>query len=188
MSDGPHRTLAMRPAWRRVAERADNTSFGQDEIAEAMCAALAGDWRAEVPEAVVGAVASVLGDEAQPSLLAGDARELDRLRANSGAPLAAALVDAAGDLMTEGARGRAAVEAAIGSALLDRALRECRSVEEHYLRRSTAPRGAGVRDRLEKAAARAQVRGLARDIARGLATAKRYKPAKRDGLDEGVRL
>ena len=40
MSDGPHRSLPMRPWWRRLAERADRCAFGVEEVADALVPAL----------------------------------------------------------------------------------------------------------------------------------------------------
>lgn len=188
MSDGPHRTLPMRPAWKALAERADNVNFTPEQVAESMRPALIGDWQAEVPKALVDAVASVLGDGLQAGLFAGDKEELNRLRAGSDSPLVAALVDAAGDVLADGGRGPEAIEQAVEAALLDRALREIRSVEEHYLRRSASGRAANVRARLEGSVAQASIGELARSIVQGVTAAGRFRPAKRDGLDEGVPL
>ena len=40
MSDGPHRSLPMRPWWRQVALRADKSAFEVAECAEALTVAL----------------------------------------------------------------------------------------------------------------------------------------------------
>ena len=44
MSDGPHSTLNMRRAWKKTAERADNTAYTLDEVGEALRDALERDW------------------------------------------------------------------------------------------------------------------------------------------------
>jgi hypothetical protein len=178
----------MRHAWKRLAERADNSSFTADQVAEAVCPALADDWRAEVPASLVEAVASVLGEGTQAGLFAGDTDELGRLRVACDSPLAAAFVDAAGDVLVDGLRGPQAIEQAVEAALQDRALREIRSVEEHYLRKSPRARAVNVRARLESSVARASFDELARAISKGEAFVRRFKPVRRDGLDEGVPL
>ena len=48
MSDGPHKSLRMPPAWRRVAERADNGAFECEEISNALIPALERDCRTEM--------------------------------------------------------------------------------------------------------------------------------------------
>ena len=188
MSDGPHRSLPMRRAWKTLAAQADNKAFTLDHVAEAACFALAGDWQMEIPPTVVKAVASVFGDEAQTGLFTGDIQALTRLRTDSGSPLMAAFIDAAADVITDGLRGPQAIERAIEATLLERALRELRAVEEHFLRRSPRDRAVNVRVRLENSVALAPLGELARAIAKGAASVRRFQPEKRDGLDEGVPL
>jgi hypothetical protein len=178
----------MRQGWKALAERADNPNFTPDQVAEAVCPALADDWRAEVATSLVDAVASVLGDGEQSGLFVGDADELARIRARCDSPLAAAFVDAASDVLVDGIRGPEAIRQAVEAALLDRSLRESRSVEEHYLRKSDQARAANMRQRLEGAVGLAALGDLARVIGQGASTARRFTPAKRDGLEEGVPL
>lgn len=188
MSDGPHRSLPMRSAWKRLAERADNPNFTPEQVAEAMCAALADDWRKEVSPSLFEAVASVLGENEQSGLFGGDANQLGRIRGVCDSPLAAAFVENASEMLDDGIRGPEATVNAAEAALRDRALREVRSVEEHYLRNATQPRAANVRVRLEAAVGISHLGELARVIGQGAPTARRFAPAKRDGLDEGVPL
>lgn len=49
MSDGPHRSLPMRRAWKKVAERAANPACAPEEIGNALIPALAQDWNDDVP-------------------------------------------------------------------------------------------------------------------------------------------
>ncbi len=109
MSDGPHRTLPMRPSWRKLAERADNESFTAAEVSEAVCPALASDWRAEVSDVTLRAVATCVGDSPQLGLFPSQT-ELLRLRAQCGSPMAALFVDAACDAVADGLVGREAIE------------------------------------------------------------------------------
>ena len=187
MSDGPHRTLPMRPSWRKLAERADNDSFTAEQVAEAVCPALASDWRTEVSDATLRAVATCVGDSPQLGLFASQA-ELIRLRAQCGSPMAALLVDAACDAVADGLVGREAVEKAVADALSERALRGSRQVEEHYLRNGSNRRATKVRSRLNACAGAAGIAALASSIAQGTSTARQFKPTKHDGLDQGVAL
>lgn len=188
MSDGPHRSLPLRRAWKRFAGRADNLSFTAQEVAEMVCPAIADDWRSEVRPGLVKAVASVLEEPTQQGLFACDMEELRRLRAGCDSPFAAAFCDAAKDVLSDGARGQEALENAIGSAFLDRSLCQVRSVEEHYLRKAGRDRAANVRARLEEAVKHASFGELAKVIAQGASTARRFEPSVRDGLDDGVQL
>jgi hypothetical protein len=35
MSDGPHKSLGMRPGWKRFAKRSDKAAYERDQVAEA---------------------------------------------------------------------------------------------------------------------------------------------------------
>lgn len=177
----------MRPSWRKLAERADNQSFTSEQVAEAVCPALASDWRSEVSDSMLKAVASCVGDTPQLGLFASQT-ELVRLRAQCGSPMAALLVDAARDAVADGLVGREAVEKAIVDALSERALRGARQVEEHYLRKGSDRRAARVRSRLNTCAGAAGIATLASSIAQGTSTARQFKPVRHDGLDQGVAL
>ena len=80
MSDGPHKSLPMPPAWKRVAERADNAAFESDEIRKALIPALEHDCRTEMSPALLDDVRSLIeGQDA--SLFKSDVRpQLEALR------------------------------------------------------------------------------------------------------------
>ena len=50
MSDGPHRSLTMRQAWKRLAEHADNPAAGMEELIQLGGYALEDDLREEFPD------------------------------------------------------------------------------------------------------------------------------------------
>ena len=52
----------MRRGWKRLAERAGNTVFGDGERREALAAALEADWRAGVPDSLVRCMRRILDD------------------------------------------------------------------------------------------------------------------------------
>lgn len=188
MSDGPHRSLPLRPAWKRFAGCADNISFSAEEVAEMVCPAVADDWRSEIRPGLIHAIASILDEPVQKGFFAGDIAEVARLRARCDSPFAAAFCDAAKDALLDGIRGTEALERAIESSCQDRSLCQVRSVEEHYLRKSGRNRAANVRTRLEEAVQKASFRELSKAIAQGVSTARRFDPPARDGLDDGVQL
>lgn len=84
MSDGPHKSLPMPPAWKRVAERADNAAFESDEIRKALIPALEHDCRTEMSPALLDDVRSLIeGQDA--SLFKSDVRpQLEALRTDAG--------------------------------------------------------------------------------------------------------
>src|SRR6266850_1284782 len=102
MSDGPHRSLPMRPAWRRVAERGDKRAFTLEEISQALA----------------------------PSLFRDDvATRMEALRPQAGAGIGRAVLDNVGLLSAADADGFAVVQEALKAALIDRANRGARQVE-----------------------------------------------------------
>jgi hypothetical protein len=72
-------------------------------------------------------------------------------------------------------------------ALLNRATRASRQVEEHYYRNSTDQRTQNVRDRMERALKAAALDNLARQILTGTVYAP-PRSRKRTDLDDGVQL
>jgi hypothetical protein len=80
------------------------------------------------------------------------------------------------------------IQEALKAALVDRANRGARQVEEHYLRNASAPRAINVRGRLEEGIACADLNELAaRVLSVDPKTAPRG-PLKQKGLDDGVSL
>jgi hypothetical protein len=48
MSDGPHKSLPMRPGWKKVAECASKEAFTSNEVCEAINAAIAQDYQKDI--------------------------------------------------------------------------------------------------------------------------------------------
>ena len=191
MSDGPHRSLAMRQGWKRVAERGDNTSFALDEVSAAILPALEADCRVELAPAFVEGLSRVLKAQ-ESSLFADDAaRQLELLRRDAGPGIGRRILDHAVYLSARGETGLTAGIKSIVSALVDHAARCARQVEEHYYRESTDSRAVRVRERIESSIGRIRdaIEGLGKRVL-GLEPLRSGggKRLKRDGLDEGVEL
>jgi GNAT superfamily N-acetyltransferase len=187
MSDGPHRSLPMRKGWKRVAESADNQAFGTDEIRDAILPALEEDCRGEIGPEFFSSLRRVCTDQ-EASLFKNDvASSLEALRNAAGAGLARAVLNYA--LQQAARRGSAKdiPESALKDALIDRAARGARQVEEHYCRESTMPRANRVRERIEQAIGSADIGGVARRILDPEAKSETQAP-RRKGLDDGVKL
>lgn len=188
MSDGPHRSLPMKPCWKRVAERADNPAFAADEISTAMIPALEQDCRDELPDEVIDDIRRVF--EEQETLLFKDDvnRQIDSLRSRAGSGIGRTLLNNVTRISASEAAGLTPLVDALTAALTDRATRCSRQVEEHYCRKSTAPRASNVRARFEEGIAGAALGALARQILK-LDPRSQARPAlKRKGLDDGVKL
>lgn len=184
MSDGPHRSLPMKPRWKRVADRAFKPAFSMDQVGEAAESALRDDWRAEVsPKFRQLLTKAILEDGA---LFADQAlRDLGQLRRDCASPLQAAVVDEVRAALEMGLRGSQALEAGVAGAFAQRALRAARQIEEHVLRK-VGRAVPGLRARLESSLGEGQIRDLARGVLTG--SRRRVRLPKREGLEEGPRL
>lgn len=183
MSDGPYKTLQMRPKWKALAECAYNGAYTLDEVSEAMGPALSSDWRSEVSASLLGALRKILIGDNQGSLFSDQATaDVRALRAQCNSALDASLVDSALDVVAQGLAGRQALELAIESALESRLLSGFRQIEEL----SPKGRAADVRSRLETAFPSMSLSGLARAIVDGQRSPSVRSIGKRDGLDDGV--
>ncbi|WP_084630836.1 hypothetical protein [Mesorhizobium sp. LSJC285A00] len=187
MSDGPHRSLPMRPAWRRLSKRADNASYDVTEVADALHRAARSDFRNEVSPALVAALIKIFSGENNSLGI----REIavDQLRSIK--PLAAGSVfgtrlhEWATLAADEGRLTRVALDAAVGNAAKESTFNGIRQVTEHYLRKSSERRADKVSARLRDAATKLDSRDLG---ARLLAPSQQRRSMRRTGVDEGVAL
>lgn len=188
MSDGPYKTLKMSPKWRALAKVAGNSAHSAAEVAEAVPAALAADWR-EISQPFLRQMRAALGDDERGLLLSEVAKhELARLRAQAANPMEALLADNAMDVLRDGHRGAAAFEEAAAATVAERADRGLRQVEEHYRREASQGKAADIRARLTDSVATADLKGLASALAAGVSTRELTAPTNRSGVDEGVNL
>lgn len=188
MSDGPHRTLPMKPRWKQVAQRAFGATYSLDQVSETYAPALAGDWISEVRSPFAKAIQSAVVDGDQGQLFSNQALEdVQSLRSDCRSPLEASLVDETCEALAEGFRGQAAFEQAVENALNERLLRNIRQVEEHIHRERSAGRARSTRQRLEQAISGAGLKKLAKDVVSGAPPSRRRAP-KHDGLEQGPSL
>ncbi|MBX3482400.1 hypothetical protein [Phenylobacterium sp.] len=188
MSDGPYKTLKMSPKWRALAKLAGNGAHSAAEVAEAVPAALAADWR-EIGQPFLRQMRAALGDDDRGMLLSEVAKqEVGRLRAQASNPMEALLADNAIDVLRDGYRGAAAFEEAAAATIAERADRGQRQVEEHYRREASQGKAADIRVRLTDSMAAANLRGLASALVAGVPVRDLTPSVDRSGLDEGVSL
>lgn len=186
MSDGPHRSLPMRPGWKKVAEYADNEAFASDELCDAVVSAVERDWRKDISPGLVACIQDVLG---VATLCSKDTvRAVEELRPSvAGCPMGNALLDHLAYVISDGKSGDAALREAVICTLTDWSARCARQVEEHYLRESNAANTKNVRGRIEEAIQKAHFADLAVHLLDPNAKQARQLK-KRDGLDDGVQL
>ena len=187
MSDGPYKSLPMKPRWRRAAKCAYQEAYSSEEVAEAVTRASHADWRAEVRQSLVAAIAEAVSPSGQQALFADQAlRDLAALRCAS--PMEASFIRNAVDAVQGGLRGAEAVQAAAEGALSDRLLCNYRQVEEHVYRDDGIHSARFMRNRFETAHAKVDLTGLARAALRtGDPLPRRTRTAHTD-LDAGVSL
>jgi hypothetical protein len=188
MSDGPHRSLKMRPGWKKAAEFADNPNCTPEDVGKWLIPALGQDWRAEVPDSLSAGICEIFGS--QDSLFSDQkVMQLDAFRRmTAGLGFSQVLIDCAVQLASEDKSGPAAVAEAADRAVAAWAARCARQVEEHYYRESNVPRALNVRARLEGAIRSAASSGLGRQLIKLEPGTAPRTPSKESGLDDGVRL
>ncbi len=188
MSDGPHRSLPMKPKWRSVAERAYNRAFGLDEISTAMMPALVKDCHDEMTPRFIDGLRGLC--ERQETLLIKDDMQvqLEALRQEAGAGMGRRVLDNVARLSQQEEVNVMTAVKAIERAVAERMARSNRQIEEHTLRKSTVSRANDVRTRLEQATAQTPVTGVARQVLKLANNRPARSSAKRAGLEEGPSL
>jgi hypothetical protein len=187
MSDGPHRSLPMRRAWKQLAEYADNQTFEPDQIRDAVIPALERDCKGEIAHDFLSKFHQVCGDR-ENSLFKTDTQPLESLRAEAGAGIGRVVLEYAIQAAAQGAAEKDIALKAMTQALTDRAARGARQVEEHYYRKSTKDRAHRVRERIERGIGSADMGGLARRVLNRAPAKSAARPSKRNGIDDGVKL
>lgn len=188
MSDGPHKSLAMKRRWKRVAERAYSAAHSVGEITEALTPALLADWREEVRGSFLLQVQRIVCGEGEPLMFADQIdRDLESARAKCVSPLETSVLDEAREALAMHLPREAVLQAAVDAALTEHGLRIARQMEEHHKREVPNSKHLGLRTRLEESIAPAAIARLGRDILAGEAR-RAAAPAKHDGIDEGVQF
>lgn len=190
MSDGPHRSLPMRPGWKKLAERTDKAAFSAEEVRGAVQAALEGDWHKEIPDSLVRKVREILSDSQTDFFSNQRLEKLEFLQKEAaGSPLAVLFLDyATWAIIARGLSGDEALEEAASQALADRATRGARQIEEHYYRKATQSHAADVQRRIENEIKRPDIARIARRLVGLDKSEQLQRPTKRTGLDDGVQL
>lgn len=184
MSDGPHRSLPMRPWWKQVALRADKTAFDVTECVEAIEVALEREFAVELrPSFLKG-----LKDAHEEPALFSQTVSVHLQKLDPGTPLERRVLDNVAVLSPQEAAEVDAFITAVANAMRNEAPRFNKQIEEHYRRKSGSGHARRERERLDEATARADVERLARRLLQpdGARTTPVLK--KKTGLDDGVSL
>jgi hypothetical protein len=189
MSDGPYKSLPMKPRWRRVAKCVYQEAYSQDEIVECVTRASHADWRAEVRPSLLASVRAIVSGEGQQALFSDQIRgDLQVLQRSCASPMEASLVRNLVDAVQGGRFGNDAVQFAAEETLSDRLLCNYRQVEEHVRRDDSIANANFVRARFEAAHDRVDLALLAGAVLKTGAPLVRRARATFTGLDAGVPL
>ena len=186
MSDGPWKSLRLRPHWKQVAKQAENGAFSPEELSGALEVALLKEAEELPLEAVCRAVVpSDQGDFFRPDL---DGEFEVLRRDHPGSKLVQTLLTCLRDQEADGLSGREMVDTAVADALDECARDNSRSIQEHYYRKrpsSTVP----VDRRLAAAHRLCNFQGVASQmVAPSSSAVPSASLAKRPGLDDGPLL
>ena len=186
MSDGPWKSLPMRPHWKQVAKQAENGAFSPEELSGALEAALLKEAEELPLEAACRAVVpSDQGVLFRPDL-DGEFEALRRER--PGSKVVQRFLTCLRDQEASGSSGREMVESAAADTLDECARDYSRAIQEHYYSKSRSPT-VPVHRRLASAHRLCDFHGLAsRIVAPSGSSASSSSPAKRSGLDDGPQL
>ncbi len=186
MSDGPHRSLPMRPWWKQVALRADKSAFSVPDCVDALAVALEREFAEELrPNFLQG----LQDAHAEPGLFSpAESLHFQKLATEAATPLECRVLDNIAVLSADELSEVDGLLTAVTNACRNEVPRFNKQIEEHFRRASGPSRARRERERLDEATARADVEGLARKLLRpsGPRTAPVLK--KKTGLDEGVSL
>jgi hypothetical protein len=189
MSDGPHKSLPMRQAWKQLAKRGDQRTYDSEQVAEAAVHAIAGDFKNEVSGALINALKDVFIRKGNSLGLPEIAlHQLDEAKAlAAGSVFGMNAVAWSIQLVDEGRLNKDALYEAVGLAAKERGFANLRSVEEHYLRESNQRRADAVSARLTCAISRLPDGKLGSMLVDPQPAAARG-PRKRTNLNDGVPL
>ncbi|MEO8008717.1 MAG: hypothetical protein ABI728_09395, partial [Betaproteobacteria bacterium] len=147
MSDGPHRSLPMRPWWRRVAKRGDNCSYAPTEVSDAFGLALQRDCAEELSPAFLKRLRSL---DMEPVLLFNPSQspQIAILAGVAKSRFEHLVLDNVALLSKDDIAGTDFIQRAIADAALHQAGRYARQMEEHYHREASTGRALRIRSRL----------------------------------------
>lgn len=192
MSDGPHKSLPLRPGYQRVAAWAFKPAFSINQVGEAAEAALLRDVAIEVVPMVKSLLAVVDGQDLL-SLASSIHDQLDRLRVDPAIDtLAANAIEGAQMALREGYGGLVALEKGLASALAERLAAAGRAMEEHYLVKSGPGACQHIRRRISETITQMKNSGafdrMAKSTLGDRSVSVARAPTVHDGVDQGVSL
>lgn len=195
MSDGPYKSLPMKPAWKTVSEYAHKSVYTAEERENSMCVAFHKDFIRDVGKDFINAIGKVLVGQDQGNLLASQAEfEVNAIKNNYGQlPLRDAVCDHVHVALYQGLKGEAALREGVNRATQEHGHAHIRQIEEHYKRDASnykeRQKAVSVRTKLLETLASSRVRNFGNEIIgliRGDAVVT--KLVKASGVDDGPEM
>lgn len=186
MSDGPHRSLPLKPRWKKVAKWAAKDAWTIEEVRDASSNALMQD----VAELPLEAIKVIVGAGAESSLFSLDPdqvyHELDKLHARFyGSAIGRNLIEGIVHYQRIGLRGESAFLRGLEHAM-DRTFRDhSRSIEEHYFRDQGKSSAIHMRSRLADVHDSIDFKELANRDAEKTAVRRAPSLNRMTGIDDG---
>jgi len=185
VSDGPYKTLPMKPRWKTAAKFAYVQAFSVSEIAEALHRAADLDCRGEMSarfiNEITGIVRARLGLFVDQQLA-----DLDAMHRRCASTVEASFLRNVIDALVDGHQGNDALNRAAEYTVSDRLLAGYRQVEEHMHREASDERSRAVRLRLEEAHRQIEISTIAQNLLRAGAAPLKAASAVYASVDDGV--
>ncbi|GEM_PF-1300774 len=186
MSDGPHRSLPMRPWWRGVAKRGDNCSYAPNEVRDAFGLALQRDCVEELSPAFLKRLRSL---DMEPVLFnASQSPQIEILAGVAKSRFEHLVLDNVALLSKDDIAGTDFIQRAVADAAQHQAGRYALQIEEHCQRAASVGRALKIRARLGEAVERIDFNGIARRVLQHDQPRVSKRIPKKTGLDDGVSL
>lgn len=189
MPDGPHRSLPMKPAWKRLLREVESPVNPTEDSCRRLECALESDWHDEglgqrIAElrSIEAVAKGILGPEEAVRLI-----EDVRTRA-AGSPLVLALVDCFVQSISSNGIGGSPLIGAAEAVLTVRFARCLRQMEEHVRRECTQTRASAIIGRLHQLADEFDSSKIARDLCTGRERGHRRTLPKKVGIHDGPSL
>ncbi|SCA56746.1 conserved hypothetical protein [Candidatus Terasakiella magnetica] len=187
MSDGPHYSLNMRKAWKRVAEKGDTHACSISEVKDALADALAADFKYENGSESIDKIKDILSNPQGDLLSNNPVEQLEQNRLQfSGHELSERFIDHIQEALLDGNRGEMAVTIGVENALAERSMRYVRSIEEHYLREDSRARSTFLRSRLDQAIRQSSFHEITSELSNSGNSSWKQKSIKKNDIDQGV--
>lgn len=185
MSDGPHRSLNMRDAWKKLFRRADRDAYEIAKIQEQIPVALKDDFVDQGCDKLLDILRPAFKDQGQLFQTKQEVLEKARRELTGGYPLARLMVDHVERLIGDGKSGGDQLTEGVANALQDHIARVSYQGEEHYLRKSSEARTNHMAERMHSAMAACSYGDIAKQLMSGTTLPR---APKQYGLDAGVPL